>query len=130
MKSKPAFILLAISTFLLKVEVSDIAIPLISYERIEITRLNFSHALSNWQTIIQILMIISHFALFLLPLLVQKKHSKIKLVSIPLLFLGSFIYLAGIMNFAFIICLVLWIFACLRYVRDEREIYDHRDIEF
>ena len=130
MKCKLAFILLAISSFLLKIEASGITIPLFQYEKMGISRLRYPYVLTNRLTVVQVLMIAFHFALLFLPLLGQKKHSKIKLTVIPIVFFGFFIYLSGILNFIFIICLSLWIYASLQYVRDEREMYDHKDIEF
>jgi|GEM_PF-3405554 len=130
MKCKLAFILLAISSFLLKIEVSGATLPLFQYEKMGISKMKYPYALTNRLTVAQILMIVFHLALLFLPLLGQKKHSKIKLTGIPIVFFGFFIYLSGILNFVFIICLTLWIYASLQYVRDEREMYDHKDIEF
>ena len=130
MKCKLAFILLAISSFLLRIEVSGTTIALFQYEKMGISRLKFPYALTSWVTVVQVLMVVFHLALLFLPLLGQKKHSKIKLTGIPIVFFAFFIYLSGILNFAFIICLSLWIYASLQYVRDEREMYDHKDIEF
>jgi len=121
--------LLAISTLLLQINTFGGSLLLCSYEAQYLIGLKSAHPISHSQTIELFLIFVSHLSLLLLPALLWFRYFKLILVIIPALFFACFIFISGILNFAFIICLLLWLYASWQYIQEEREYKEHRDIE-